>query len=63
MELTQQKNAVSNIQELLISCFKGGNQNIFMEGHSNVQEINYGIWEKPPFLIDNLKEVFHFTKP
>ena len=71
MGLTQQKNAVSNIQELVnLLLLKGsigikGAGTCPVRGHSNVQgDRTMGIWEKPPaFLIDNLKEVFHFDPP
>ncbi len=71
MGLTQQKNAVSNIQELVNllllkgSIAKKGAGTCPVRGHSNVQgDRTMGIWEKPPaFLIDNLKEVFHFNPP
>ena len=71
MGLTQQKNAVSNIQELVNllllkgSIGKKGAGTCPVRGHSNVQgDRTMGIWEKPPaFLIKNLKEVFHFDPP
>ncbi len=71
MGLTQQKNAVSNIQELVNlllikgSIAKKGAGTCPVRGHSNVQgDRTMGIWEKPPaFLINNLKEVFHFDPP
>ena len=71
MGLTQQKNAVSNIQELVNllllkgSIGKKGAGTCPVRGHSNVQgDRTMGIWEKPPaFLINNLKEVFHFDPP
>ena len=71
MGLTQQKNAVSNIQELVNllllkgSIAKKGAGTCPVRGHSNVQgDRTMGIWEKPPaFLINNLKEVFHFNPP
>ncbi|MDG1840849.1 MAG: FdhF/YdeP family oxidoreductase [Crocinitomicaceae bacterium] len=71
MGLTQQKNAVANIQELVNllllkgSIAKKGAGTCPVRGHSNVQgDRTMGIWEKPPeFLIKNLKEEFHFDPP
>lgn len=71
MGLTQQKNAVANIQELVNllllkgSIGKKGAGTCPVRGHSNVQgDRTMGIWEKPPeHLIKNLKKVFHFDPP
>jgi molybdopterin-dependent oxidoreductase alpha subunit len=71
MGLTQHKNAVDNIRELVnILLLKGsigkkGAGTCPVRGHSNVQgDRTMGIWEKPkdPFL-DNLEKEFHFKAP
>ena len=71
MGLTQHKNAVANIQELVNllllkgSIGKKGAGTCPVRGHSNVQgDRTMGIWEKPPpFLLKNLKKVFDFNPP
>lgn len=71
MGLTQHKNAVSNIQELVNllllkgSIAKKGAGTCPVRGHSNVQgDRTMGIWEKPPeFLTKNLKKTFDFDPP
>ena len=71
MGLTQHKNAVANIQELINllllkgSIGKKGAGTCPVRGHSNVQgDRTMGIWEKPPsFLLNNLKKVFDFNPP
>ena len=71
MGLTQHKNAVANIQELVNllllkgSIGKKGAGTCPVRGHSNVQgDRTRGIWEKPPpFLLKNLKKVFDFNPP
>ena len=71
MGLTQHKNAVANIQELVNllllkgSIGKKGAGTCPVRGHSNVQgDRTMGIWEKPPsFLLNNLKKVFDFNPP
>ena len=71
MGLTQHKNAVDNIRELVnILLLKGsigkkGAGTCPVRGHSNVQgDRTMGIWEKPkaPFL-DNLEKEFKFKAP
>lgn len=71
MGLTQHKNAVDNIKEvvnlLLLkgSIGKPGAGVCPVRGHSNVQgDRTMGIWEKPPKdLVKKLKEVFGFDPP
>ena len=71
MGLTQHKNAVSNIQELVNllllkgSIAKKGAGTCPVRGHSNVQgDRTMGIWEKPPaHLIQNIKKTFQFDPP
>ena len=71
MGLTQHKNAVANIQELVnLLLLKGsigkiGAGTCPVRGHSNVQgDRTMGIWEKPPaFLLQNLKKTFGFDPP
>ena len=71
MGLTQHKNAVDTIKEvvnlLLLkgSIGKEGAGTCPVRGHSNVQgDRTMGIWEMPPQpFLDKLKEVFHFTPP
>lgn len=71
MGLTQHKNGVGNIQEvvnlLLLkgSIGKKGAGTCPVRGHSNVQgDRTMGIWEKPkPAFLDKLKEVFDFEPP
>lgn len=71
MGLTQHKNAVSNIQELVNllllkgSIAKKGAGTCPVRGHSNVQgDRTMGIWEKPPeFITKNLKKTFDFDPP
>lgn len=71
MGLTQHKNAVDNIREIVNllllkgSIGKPGAGTCPVRGHSNVQgDRTMGIWEKanPPF-IKKLEEVFNFTAP
>lgn len=71
MGLTQHKNGVGNIQEvvnLLLmrgSIGKQGAGTCPVRGHSNVQgDRTMGIWEKPPTSFsDKLDEVFEFKSP
>jgi molybdopterin-dependent oxidoreductase alpha subunit len=71
MGLTQHKNGVGNIQEvvnLLLmrgSIGKKGAGTCPVRGHSNVQgDRTMGIWEKPPTsFLDKLDEVFEFSSP
>ncbi|UTW62442.1 FdhF/YdeP family oxidoreductase [bacterium SCSIO 12741] len=71
MGLTQHKNAVGNIQEvvnlLLLkgSIGKPGAGTCPVRGHSNVQgDRTMGIWEKPkPAFLDKLDETFGFKSP
>lgn len=71
MGLTQHKNAVNNIQEvvnlLLLkgSIGKPGAGTCPVRGHSNVQgDRTMGIWEKPkPAFLDKLQENFAFEPP
>ena len=71
MGLTQHKNAVSNIQELVNllllkgSIGKKGAGTCPVRGHSNVQgDRTMGIWEKPPLsFLNKLKEEFGFNPP
>ncbi|GAB4377804.1 MAG: FdhF/YdeP family oxidoreductase [Salibacteraceae bacterium] len=71
MGLTQHKNGVQNIREvvnlLLLkgSIGKSGAGTCPVRGHSNVQgDRTMGIWEKPkPEFLDRLEEVFGFDPP
>ena len=71
MGLTQHKNAVGNIQELVnLLLLKGsigrqGAGTCPVRGHSNVQgDRTMGIWERPkPAFLDKLDEVFQFSSP
>ena len=71
MGLTQHKNGVQNIQEvvnlLLLrgSIGKPGAGTCPVRGHSNVQgDRTMGIWEKPkPAFLDKLQERFNFIPP
>lgn len=71
MGLTQHKNAVGNIRELVNllllkgSIGKPGAGACPVRGHSNVQgDRTMGIWEAPqPAFLDRLAEVFHFEPP
>jgi molybdopterin-dependent oxidoreductase alpha subunit len=71
MGLTQHKNAVDNIREIVnLLLFKGsigkpGAGTCPVRGHSNVQgDRTMGIWEEPPAaFLDKLKEVFGFEPP
>lgn len=71
MGLTQHKNAVANIQEIVnLVLLKGqigkpGAGLCPVRGHSNVQgDRTVGIWERPPQeFLDNLKSVFDFEPP
>jgi molybdopterin-dependent oxidoreductase alpha subunit len=71
MGLTQHKNAVATIQEvvnlLLLkgSIGKPGAGTCPVRGHSNVQgDRTMGIYEKPPqVFLDNIQRVFKFTPP
>ncbi len=71
MGLTQHKNGVHNIREvvnlLLLkgSIGKKGAGTCPVRGHSNVQgDRTMGIWEKPkPQFLDNLKKEFNFEPP
>ena len=71
MGLTQHKNAVDNIREIVnILLLKGsigkkGAGTCPVRGHSNVQgDRTMGIWEKPPAsFLDNLEKEFHFKAP
>ncbi len=71
MGLTQHKNAVQNIQELVnLLLVKGsigipGAGTCPVRGHSNVQgDRTMGIWEKPkPAFLKKLKENFDFEPP
>jgi molybdopterin-dependent oxidoreductase alpha subunit len=71
MGLTQHKNAVDNIREIVnILLLKGsigkkGAGTCPVRGHSNVQgDRTMGIWEKPPAsFLDNLEKEFNFTAP
>ena len=71
MGLTQHKNGVGNIQEvvnlLLLkgSIGKPGAGTCPVRGHSNVQgDRTMGIWEKPkPAFLDKLDELFDFQSP
>ncbi|HWE52782.1 MAG TPA: FdhF/YdeP family oxidoreductase [Bryobacteraceae bacterium] len=71
MGLTQHKNAVATIQEIVNvllmrgSLGKPGAGVCPVRGHSNVQgDRTMGIWERPPdAFLDKLAEVFHFDPP
>ena len=71
MGLTQHKNGVDNIRELVNllllkgSIGKKGAGTCPVRGHSNVQgDRTMGIWEKPPALfLDNLEKEFSFKAP
>jgi molybdopterin-dependent oxidoreductase alpha subunit len=71
MGLTQHRNAVDNIQEivnlLLVrgSIGKPGAGTCPVRGHSNVQgDRTMGIWERPrPAFLDKLRDVFGFEPP
>ncbi|MFK7899596.1 MAG: FdhF/YdeP family oxidoreductase [Cyclobacteriaceae bacterium] len=71
MGLTQHKNGVANIQEvvnlLLLkgSIGKPGAGTCPVRGHSNVQgDRTMGVWELPPkYLLDNIKKTFYFDPP
>jgi len=71
MGLTQHKNAVETIREVInLLLLKGsigieGGGAAPIRGHSNVQgDRTMGIWEKPkPEFLDALKRVFHFEPP
>lgn len=71
MGLTQHKNAVGNVQELVnLLLLRGaigrkGAGTCPVRGHSNVQgDRTMGIWEEPPtWLLDNIKNTFGFEPP
>lgn len=71
MGLTQHKNAVGNVQELVNllllrgSIGRKGAGTCPVRGHSNVQgDRTMGIWEEPPvWLLDNIKKTFGFEPP
>jgi molybdopterin-dependent oxidoreductase alpha subunit len=71
MGLTQHKNAVDNIREIVNllllkgSIGKPGAGTCPVRGHSNVQgDRTMGIWEEPPAaFLDKLKAVFDFEPP
>ncbi len=71
MGLTQHRNAVKNIRELVNlllakgSIGKPGAGTCPVRGHSNVQgDRTMGIWERPkPAFLDNLQRVFGFEPP
>ena len=71
MGLTQHKNAVATIQEIINFLLLRGNIGrpgagaCPVRGHSNVQgDRTMGIWEKPkPWFLQNLKREFGFTPP
>jgi molybdopterin-dependent oxidoreductase alpha subunit len=71
MGLTQHKNAVGNVQEIVNllllrgSIGKTGAGTCPVRGHSNVQgDRTMGIWEKPqPAFLDKIKEVVGFEPP
>lgn len=71
MGLTQHKNAVDNIREIVNmlllkgSIGKKGAGTCPVRGHSNVQgDRTMGIWEKPPAsFLDNLEKEFNFKAP
>lgn len=71
MGLTQHKNAVDNIREIVNllllkgSIGKQGAGTCPVRGHSNVQgDRTMGIWEKPPAaFLDSLEKEFNFNAP
>ena len=71
MGLTQHKNAVANIQEIINLLLLGGHFGrkgagvCPVRGHSNVQgDRTMGIWERPTKdFLDNLENEFHFEPP
>jgi molybdopterin-dependent oxidoreductase alpha subunit len=71
MGLTQHKNAVDNVREIVNLLLLRGSIGIPgagvcpVRGHSNVQgDRTMGIWEAPkPEFLDKLQEVFHFEPP
>ena len=71
MGLTQHKNAVDNIREIVNllllkgSIGKQGAGTCPVRGHSNVQgDRTMGIWEKPPdVFLDSLEKEFNFNAP
>ncbi len=71
MGLTQHKNSVANVQELVNllllrgSIGRKGAGTCPVRGHSNVQgDRTMGIWEEPPtWLLDNIKKTFGFEPP
>jgi molybdopterin-dependent oxidoreductase alpha subunit len=71
MGLTQHKNAVGNVQEIVNllllrgSIGKAGSGTCPVRGHSNVQgDRTMGIWEKPrPEFLDKIKEIVGFEPP
>ena len=71
MGLTQHKNAVANIQEIVnLMMLRGqvgkpGAGFCPVRGHSNVQgDRTMGIWEQPtPQFLDSLEKEFHFRPP
>ena len=71
MGLTQHRNAVDGIQEIVNllllrgSIGKPGAGTCPVRGHSNVQgDRTVGIWEKPPaWFLDRLQQTFHFDPP
>lgn len=71
MGLTQHKNAVDNIREIVnLHLCKGaigieGAGTCPVRGHSNVQgDRTMGIWEKPtPQFLENIQKFFRFTPP
>jgi len=71
MGLTQHKNAVANIQEIVNFLLLGGNIGRTgagvcpVRGHSNVQgDRTMGIWERPqPLFLDSLQREFAFDPP
>lgn len=71
MGITQHKNSVANIQEIVnLLLLKGaigkpGAGTCPVRGHSNVQgDRTMGIWEEPPAkFLDSLEKVFNFKPP
>jgi molybdopterin-dependent oxidoreductase alpha subunit len=71
MGLTQHRNAVATIKEIVNVAFAQGNigkpgAGLFpVRGHSNVQgDRTMGIWERPaPVFLDNLQKEFGFDPP
>jgi anaerobic selenocysteine-containing dehydrogenase len=71
MGLTQHKNAVGTIQEIVNlllmsgSIGKPGAGLCPVRGHSNVQgDRTMGVWERPwPVFLDRLEQVFDFSPP